>query len=55
LGDVQSAELVGDRLQLIAREEHQRRRPVPQVVQPNWRQTAFLDQAAEGAGQAVRR
>ena len=52
--DAGVAELVGDCLQLHARQQHQRRRPVPQVVEADRRQARLAYQGNEGTGQDFR-
>jgi hypothetical protein len=51
--DAGMSELVGDDLQLRAL-QHQRRRAVPKIMEPDRRQARALDQPAEGDGQVVR-
>jgi hypothetical protein len=52
--DAGVAELVGDRLEFLVRQQHQRGGTVPEVVQPDRRQAGLLDEVVELVGQVGR-
>jgi len=45
--DAGVAELVGDRLEFLARQQHQRGGTVPEIVQPDRRQAGLIDEVVE--------
>jgi hypothetical protein len=52
--DAGMAELVGDRLEFLARQQHQRGGTVTEIVQPYGRQAGLLDEVVELVGQVGR-